>query len=431
MRILVLGGYGFIGSEVARALGAAGHEVVGLGRDVAFGRRLLPMIGWIAADLADLTTAEAWAPHLAGIEAVVNASGALQDGARDNVVAAQQNAIEALIAACEAQSLRHFVQISAPGAAPDAQTAFLRTKGLADRALMCSALDWTVLKPGLVIGPNAYGGTALLRMLAGLPFAEILVLADREIQTVASRDVADVVVMAIAGNMPKRSSFDLVAPEVHTLRAIVRRFRAWLGLPPARWVLALPEWIGFGVAAFADLAGRFGWRSPLRSTALSVLAAHVRGDGAAFERATGRSLLSLDETLTAMPSTRQERVFAKAQLVFPALVVTLVAFWLLSGLIGLWQWRTAAAMIPGTLPGPAGVAAIVAGSLVDLAIGIGFLVRRWFRSAALASIAVSLLYLAGGTLLKPDLWADPLGPLVKILPAIALALAALALSDER
>lgn len=431
MRILVLGGYGFIGSEVARALHAAGHDIVGLGRDVAFGRRLLPMIDWIGADLADLTTLDAWAPHLAGIEAVVNASGALQDGARDNVVTTQRSAIEALIAACEAQSVRHFVQISAPGAAPDAKTAFLRTKGSADQALMHSNLDWTLLKPGLVIGPNAYGGTALLRMLAGLPFAEILVLADREIQTVASRDVANAVVMAIADEMPKRSNFDLVAPEIHTLQAVVRRFRAWLGLPPARIVLTLPDWVGSGVAVFADLAGRIGWRSPLRSTALTVLAAHVRGDGTVFERATGRRLLSLDETLAAMPSTRQERVFAKAELVFPLLVVMLSAFWLLSGLIGLWQWQAATAMLPNNVPYSIGAAAVITGSLVDLLIGAGLMVRRWFPIAALASIAVSVLYLAGGTLLKPELWADPLGPLVKVLPAIAVALATLALSDER
>lgn len=431
MRILVLGGYGFIGSEVARALHAAGHDIVGLGRDVAFGRRLLPMIGWIGADLTDLTTPEAWAPHLAGIEAVVNASGALQDGARDNVFTTQQSAIEALIAACEAHSIRRFVQISAPGAAVDAKTAFLRTKGRADQTLMHSKLGWTLLRPGIVIGPNAYGGTALLRMLAGLPFAEMLVLADRELQTVASRDVADAVVMAIATDIPTRSVFDLVAPDIHTLRTVVRRFRAWLGLRPARIVLSLPDWVGYGAAAFADLAGRLGWRSLLRSTALAVLAAHVRGDGTAFERATGRRLLSLDETLAAMPSTRQERVFAKTQLVFPLLVLTLSAFWLLSGLIGLWQWQAATAMLPNNVPYPIGAAAVITGSLVDLLIGAGLMVRRWLPSAALASIAVSALYLAGGTLLKPELWTDPLGPLLKVLPAIALALATLALSDER
>ena len=46
-------------------------------------------------------------------------------------------------------------------------------------------------------------------------------------------------------------------------------------------------------------------------------------------------------------------------------------------------------------------------------------------------IVVSLGYLAGATLYAPDLWADPLGPMLKVLPGLALALTAAALLDER
>lgn len=40
-------------------------------------------------------------------------------------------------------------------------------------------------------------------------------------------------------------------------------------------------------------------------------------------------------------------------------------------------------------------------------------------------------YLMGATLFRPDLWLDPLGPLLKTLPAAAAALVALAILDER
>ena len=39
--------------------------------------------------------------------------------------------------------------------------------------------------------------------------------------------------------------------------------------------------------------------------------------------------------------------------------------------------------------------------------------------------------LAGGALLEPSLWLDPLGPYVKVLPAILLSAATLAILDER
>ena len=431
MRILVLGAYGFIGLDVASRLARAGHEVIGLGRLAQTGQRLLPAITWIGADLATLLTPSAWTPHLEGIEAVVNAAGALQDGGRDDVKATQQQAITALIAACEAGACRCFVQISAPGAEGEADTAFMRTKGVADQRLRDSTLDWTILKPGLVIGANAYGGMALLRMLAAMPLAEVLVLGDRTLQTVALSDVADAVAMAIDGQLPQRATFDLVSPESHRLRDLVGRLRVWLGLPRPRFSIALPERAGFALAKLADLAGWFGWRSPLRTTALKVLARDISGDSQPWTVATGCRLLTLDETLAALPATRQERLFARAQLSFPLLVVTLAAFWLLSGLIGLWRYREAAALLPDWLSVPMATSLVVTGSIVDLTIGLGLLLRRWLPAAALGSVAVSLSYLLAGTLLRPELWADPLGPLVKVLPAIALALAVLAFADER
>jgi uncharacterized protein YbjT (DUF2867 family) len=155
-------------------------------------------VRWIGADIATLTTPHAWAAHIEGVDAIVNASGALQDGARDNLRAAQQDAIIALIQACAGKAIR-FVQISAPGAKLDARTEFLRTKGVADAAFRASALDWTILKPGLVISANAYGGTSLLRMLAATPFGQPLVLGDARVQIVAASDVAEATLLAVEG----------------------------------------------------------------------------------------------------------------------------------------------------------------------------------------------------------------------------------------
>ena len=45
-------------------------------------------------------------------------------------------------------------------------------------------------------------------------------------------------------------------------------------------------------------------------------------------------------------------------------------------------------------------------------------------------VVVGLGYLVTGSVLRPDLWADPLGPLLKILPATMLAVVAAALLNE-
>ncbi len=60
--------------------------------------------------------------------------------------------------------------------------------------------------------------------------------------------------------------------------------------------------------------------------------------------------------------------------------------------------------------------AVIAGSLVDLAIGIGIAIRRSAQVSLYAALAISVFYVIAGTIILPRLWIDPLGPMVKIVP---------------
>ncbi|MEQ8178930.1 MAG: SDR family oxidoreductase [Amphiplicatus sp.] len=431
MRVLILGGYGLVGGEILRALSNAGFEIIGLGRDAELGRRLHPRPSWRSADIAALDTAEMWSPYLHDVDAIVNAAGALQNGGRDRLAALQETSIKACIAAAEMSNAGRFVQISAPGASADATTEFLRTKAAADDALRASRLEWVIFKPGLVISANAYGGTALLRMLAALPAISPLVHADASIQTVAASDVARAVVLALQGRVPLRADYDLVEERAHTLREIVRSFREWLGFRPALAEFSAPQWMGAVIAAGADAAGAFGWRSPLRSTALNVIAQDVRGDPAPWTDASGETPKSLDETLADIPSTLQERVFARAQLVTPIAILALSLFWIVSGVIGLISREVAAAHLVSAFGEARAMLFALAGAALDIVIGAGLLFQKAARRFAFASIAVATGYLAAGTLLLPGLWLDPFGVFLKIVPAIILALVVGLLLEER
>ena len=96
MRILVVGAYGLIGSGVVQRLERDGHKVIGLGRDLGAGQRVLPNISWRSSDLRSLTEANAWRPFLQDIDVVVNCSGALQDGPDDNLEVVHHHAVLAL-----------------------------------------------------------------------------------------------------------------------------------------------------------------------------------------------------------------------------------------------------------------------------------------------------------------------------------------------
>ncbi|MBK8457747.1 MAG: SDR family oxidoreductase [Phyllobacteriaceae bacterium] len=437
MRVLVLGGYGFIGEAVCRALDAAGRDVAGLGRDTTRAARRMPFVRWIKADLRELQTAEAWSRLLIGVDAIVNAAGALQDGGGDNLDATQHRAMLALYQAAAA-SPPMIVQISANTAGAGAQTAFMATKRMADAALAKSGLPFVILRPALVIGRNAHGGTALVRALAAFPFGAPLIHGSAEVATVALDDVATAVVSALDGRIPPRTDMALAHPRRTTLAELVAAHRAWLGLPAAPSRHA-PGWLARLAGAAADAAGRLGWRPPLRSTALAVMAGGIEAAESKHEPPDSLRpvsgvipLKSLAETLASNPAGVQDLWFARLYLLKPALIVGLALFWIFSGSIALFRFDQSAAYLAATgLDEGLSGAMTWATSLADIGLGLAVMWRSFAARALIAMVGLSLAYLAAATILSPGLWLDPLGPLLKVVPSILLALTARAILDER
>jgi hypothetical protein len=261
-----------------------------------------------------------------------------------------------------------------------------------------------------------------------MPWRTPLVHPDAPMQFVAMDDVANAVAEALEGRIPLGSDLALAAPETLSLRAAVAAHRAWLGLPAVP-VVAFPIWIASPVAAVADLLGRLGWRSPLRSTAMEIAEGGVV---AATPNDVGRSRASLAEILARNPAGVQDLWFARLYFLKPAVIGVLSLFWLLSGAIALATFERSTSMLIEATGAPAIAAMLtVATSVVDILLGGAVLVRRFARQALIGMILVSLGYLAAATILSPQLWADPLGPLVKVLPSLALAAVALAILDER
>ena len=430
MRALVLGAYGLIGKAVSEHLFRSGLKVTGLARSGRKGRTLVPEIDWLSADISQLVTPEAWNPFLKDIDVVVNAAGALQNSFKDRLGAVQRDAIIALGDACERAGVKRLIQISAPGAEQTASTEFLRTKAEADTALLQSSLNVVVLKPGLVIAPTAYGGTALLRMLSAFPMVQPMVLADTKVQTVWIGDLVLAVEKSVQGDVPK-GTYELGETNGQSLKETILKMRGWLGFAVPRAVIRLPTWFGYFLGRFADLAGWFGWRSPLRTTALKVLEKGVVTDPSNWQRIGGSPMRPLEDTLRQMPSTAQERVYARAQLAFPIILLMLSVFWIASGIIGFLRHDVATEVLRPQFSAALSSAFVMSGSVVDVLIGLGLLVRRWVRPAAILSILVALGYMLAGTVFTPQLWLDPLGPFVKILPAIAAGLCVAALAEER
>jgi uncharacterized protein YbjT (DUF2867 family) len=431
MRILVLGAYGMIGSAVLTRLHQDDHAVVGAGKADAVQRRF-PFAEWVTADFHELLTADAWLPLIAGIDAVVNCVGAFQTGSRDRLDRIHSDAPAALFAACERAGLRRVVHISAIGAEADAATEFGRSKAAADAALRATRLDWLILRPALVFAPGVHGGSALLLGLAGMPLCTPLIAAERPIQTIAVEDVAATVAWAMRPDAPARLTFDLAHPQALSPREIVLGLRRWLGFAP-RPVWTLPRPLAGAVAAVADALGWLGWRSPARSTAFAQLTTGIVGNPGAWMQTTGIRPQSFDDMLARRAATVQDRWFARLYFLKPLALGGLALFWVLTGILALGPGHAAALAHlrdAGFAPGPA-EALVASGAMFDIVLGLMLLVRRLAKPVLVTMFIATLGYILAGTLIAPQLWIDPLGPLTKIVPMLIATLFTLAVIDER
>lgn len=279
MKILLCGAAGFIGRHVDAALRAAGHQVVrGVSR---------PRGGpdEVVVDFVHDTSAAAWLPRLAGVDAVVVAVGVLRDSARRPQRAIHAETPAALFEACAAQGVRRVLYVSALGIDGN-DSAYATTKRTAEQHLQAltaqGRLDGTVLRPSVVFGEGG-ASSGLFLGLARLP---LLVLPrpvlQARVQPVHVLELAEAVVRLLTPSHTP-TVVACVGPESVTLADFIASLRAQQGRATAR-VLPLPDWITRLSAHVGDLIPVGPWGTQ----ALSLLAQDNVGDAVAITALLGR-----------------------------------------------------------------------------------------------------------------------------------------------
>ena len=434
--ILVLGASGLIGRFVTDDLRMRGFRVVGVARSLSPAQKMsaldieLPILSLDAAALARMLGEHA-------VDLVVNCLGVLQDGPGNDTGAVHRDFVVRLLAAIggSGRAIR-LVHISIPGTVEADRTAFATTKREAERLIAASGIPHAILRPGFVVAPSAYGGSAMLRALAAFPVD----LPDKEMATpfqpVAVEDIAATIAWLAAREIDDASvravSWDLMQAEPVTMAGVIKQFRVAFGTAGWRRI-AMPRFmLGLG-ATIGDLASTLGWMPPMRSTAIAELRRGVRGDPSAWIAATSIAPKTLTEAIGRHPATIQDKWFARLFLVKALIFASLVVFWLVSGFIALFvSYRAAAGILSAHNFPPALVDPITIGtSLMDMSIGVLIAFRRTAAIGLGAGIAASLGYMFGAAILTPDLWIEPLGALVKTGPAIVLMFVALLMLDNR
>ena len=182
MRVLVVGGTGFIGRQVVGRLAAQGHEVRVPTRRAVRARELqvYPAVQIIECDIHD---EPALGQAIDGCDAVINLVGILHSAGGEpwgpDFDRAHVQLPARIAAACRARDVRRLLHMSALGADIGGPSGYLRSKAAGEQRILDAFAGWdegavTIFRASVVFGPqdnfmNMFA--RLARMFPVLPIA--------------------------------------------------------------------------------------------------------------------------------------------------------------------------------------------------------------------------------------------------------------------
>lgn len=153
--IAITGGTGFVGRHLVSELLTRGCTVRVLARDGEKAGKVLPESDRVSVVLGGVFDDGAMDALMDGADACINLIGIIRESRGGQTFERMHvGAVERAVEACERAGVKRFVQMSAIAADPEGSAAYQKTKYLGERALMGSSLDWTILRPGLIHGPD-------------------------------------------------------------------------------------------------------------------------------------------------------------------------------------------------------------------------------------------------------------------------------------
>ncbi len=249
MRVLVMGGAGFLGRQIVGRLVAQGHVVHVPTRQYQHGRALLvhPTVTVMQADIHDDATMDRL---VAGCDVVINLVGILHSRSGQpygpDFDRAHVQLPKRIAQACLAHGTKRFIHVSALGADAQAPSGYLRSKAAGEQAIRSAYANakndgFTIFRPSVVFGPEDQFMNMFARWARFFPVLPIAG-AKAKMQPVFVMDVADAILNAMSQPWACAQTFDLTGPRVYTLGELVELAALWSGHP--RTVIALPLSIG-------------------------------------------------------------------------------------------------------------------------------------------------------------------------------------------
>ncbi len=237
MKVLVTGGTGVIGESLVRELSKRGHSVRVLSRNAGRDQTWWPanVEGW-AGDVSNDETIRRSAD---GCDVIVHVAGIVAETPPDKTF--QRINIDGtrwIVMEAERAGVRKLIYVSSLGA-ERGQSAYHKSKFVAEEVVRGFSRDGLVLRPGAVYGPGDEHISRLLQMVRSLPVIPTIGTGEQQFQPIWHGDLSRALAMAIERDDIRCQTLDIAGTELTSQNDLVARLRAITDRPAVQ--APLPE----------------------------------------------------------------------------------------------------------------------------------------------------------------------------------------------
>jgi NADH dehydrogenase len=271
-QVTVFGGSGFVGRAIVRALAQQGYLVRVAARRIELAEPVKTAgdVGQVMLMRTNLRMPRSVLAAVQGSQAVVNAAGIAVQRGRQTYKAVHADGANAIVEAARAAGVQRLVHISGIGADNrSSKNPFLRSKVMAEDAVVTGFANATILRPSVVFGPNDAMFNRMAAIAAKAPFVPVVGDGSAKVQPVFVGDVGNAVAAVLARPDTAKSVFELGGPRVYSYRELaalvllaIDRQKPIVGVPVPLMKLA-----GF----FAQQIARVGLVPPITADQVELM----------------------------------------------------------------------------------------------------------------------------------------------------------------
>ena len=235
--ILVTGATGFIGRNLVRQLARDGHRVRVLLRPTQQSPDL-PKGVPVEIALSSLVDERNLLAALSGVEAVYHLVGGEWQGTTVDLSEVEIVNARSLLDLSKRSGVQQIMYLSHLGADRASAYPVLKVKGIVEELIRSSGLDYTIIRTGLVYGPQDNFTTDLAKLLALFPFFALPGAGDTLVQPVWIDDLVAALAWSFDADETRNQVLKVGGPEFLSIKEIVEQISRTIGV--RRPILQIP-----------------------------------------------------------------------------------------------------------------------------------------------------------------------------------------------